>query len=620
MGRPPGRGAVAGPAVRHGCLGRTPSAGAVEALGRGVLAVAGGVLHQLDLLRHGAAGARFRLGADAHLPRHPAAIRAGLSRRAEAVPPRARTQQHLARRLHRHAARPQFGAGRDRHRDRGDRHGSLPLLATEGRGHEPWPGHARQRPRAAGLAGQRAVRGDRARGLRHAVRHASRLGDRAQPRPRASDGGGVAAEAGGDARPRTVAADATRRLGRHAAAPRRGRHRRLSGLGAAGRTGDADAAAPVPCRHRRGARRGPSAHRALALPALPRADRAAGAATGDGGRGDTRRHGRARRPLRARPAPGRRRAGHGPAGLSRRAVGGDRHADPRDAHAERDDRQPLAHAAEVARRLARRRRRPARRGAAPAPLRHRRRAGFGLGLQPRARRQRGTRGSRRPVVLGPGHAGAGRRIRAVAAADAALGGDCRSRGGLPHLGLGAAARRGRADGLHAHRPPQCALRMGVAVAAGPVRSGGLEPAEPRRGRQLARRHRAAAVAGQLAKFERRPSRRPARCRGGEAAGLALPRRRPPRRRASRCARHRAAARGAVGPRGARARRRRWRLLRAPAARCAAPAQRPRAGAGGGARRRGHARPALQPAAAGSGARAHEPRHQRRRPRPASGGV
>jgi hypothetical protein len=58
------------------------------------------------------------------------------------------------------------------------------------------------------------------------------------------------------------------------------RQRRLHPAGVAGRAGDVHPAAPVPCRRGRMPRRAPRPHRALAVPAVPRPDRAAGAAAG----------------------------------------------------------------------------------------------------------------------------------------------------------------------------------------------------------------------------------------------------------------------------------------------------------------------------------------------------
>src|SRR3546814_13293267 len=71
-----------------------------------------------------------------------------------------------------------------------------------------------------------------------------------------------------------------RRAAGSAAADLAADHRRLRSAGAARRAGDVHPAAPVPRRRGRVPRRGRRAHRALAVSAVPAADRAAGAAAG----------------------------------------------------------------------------------------------------------------------------------------------------------------------------------------------------------------------------------------------------------------------------------------------------------------------------------------------------
>jgi hypothetical protein len=129
-------------------------------------------------------------------------------------------------------------------------------------------------------------------------------------------------------------------------------------------------------------------HRALAVPAVPAADRVAGAAAGARRRCAAGRTGRALRPVRAGAAVVAIAHRAGAVRVPRRTQRGHRHGGGQHAHLEPDDRQPLAGPRPVARRVgARRRRRPARQRAVAAPARHRRDHAAGLGLQPLDRRQ-----------------------------------------------------------------------------------------------------------------------------------------------------------------------------------------------------------------------------------------
>ena len=180
-------------------------------------------------------------------------------------------------------------------------------------------------------------------------------------------------------------------------------------------------AAPVPCRRGRMSRRTPPAHRALAVPAVHAADRAAdpaaGARAGDALAG--RRSGVPSDLLRAGAAAFAGPRAVGVARLPRRPERRHRHGDPGHAGAQRDDRQPLAGAVAGARPVGvatRRGRRPARRGADAASRRHPRRGAAGVAVQPRDRRQRRAGRHRRGVVLGAGHARSRRGLRRLAAA------------------------------------------------------------------------------------------------------------------------------------------------------------------------------------------------------------
>ena len=203
---------------------------------------------------------------------------------------------------------------------------------------------AAARTRAFAVAGQCAVRRAGDGLVRDAVRHAARLAGRAQPRP-------------GAWRWRSSRCSSSARCWRSASSSGSARTCRSPAAGACRADGASGfpalillgalamltLAAPVPRRRGRVPRRATPAHRALAVPAVHAADRAADPAARARRRRAARAARRALRPVRAgacRLSQGARRPRAGR--LPRRTERGHRHGDPGHARAQRDDRQPLA--------------------------------------------------------------------------------------------------------------------------------------------------------------------------------------------------------------------------------------------------------------------------------------
>ena len=154
-------------------------------------AVAGDLLHVVDVLRLGRLGLAHRLRIPHHLYRpgaddRPVLAAAGAHRAAGQG-----AEHHLDRRLHRRALRQGPGGRRHRRADRDRRHHSLHRAAAQSgvvlaRNH-PRAHHADQRRHPAAARRHRAVRGAVDGDLRGAVRHPPYRRHRASGRPDAGD-------------------------------------------------------------------------------------------------------------------------------------------------------------------------------------------------------------------------------------------------------------------------------------------------------------------------------------------------------------------------------------------------------------------------------------------------
>ncbi|CAD5379949.1 hypothetical protein OF001_U90089 [Pseudomonas sp. OF001] len=653
-GRPP----LHGHPVRHRLLRRPPAdqRGDPPTPARlGLQSVAGGLLHQLDLLRRGRPGHRPAVVVRADLPRPAAAAAVHAADAGQDDPDQQAGEHHLDRRLHRRALRQVALAGDHRRPDLPGRRAALHRPAAQGHRPRRQPAHRRsaqrQRHRRPGHRADRLVG---AGAVHHPVRHAQPRRHRAPPRH--GDGGGlrVAGQAAGLPRRRRV---------RHLGAVRR--RRRPAGAGAGGpraggvlappggldRHGSADRggddgdhlpAAAVP-RHRggeyRAARPQPGA---LGISPVPGAGGAVRGA--DRPRRAAAAAGRVRaRLLRHQPAAGRAASEPRAAGLHRRRLGGHRHGDRGQRGAVDHDLQ--RHAAALA--AAPAQRRAAVRGVPPlaavgAAHRHHRPAAAGLRDLPddgaedqpgqhrpdRLRRRHPARpGDVRRAVLETGQQP--RRVRRPGGRRAAVVlHPAATAGGQRHgLVAGYAARpalagrqpAGPADGPGDPGHPAVAaqqlpgVRAGLAVLAHPRlrtlagqpfrRPGGLGAADPApaaggagpgpvdAGGTLRRRGARAAELHPL----RLPPGQGLQSQPDRQRRMDRPHRAPARR----CARRLLGARGGQGGH-----------------------RRPRdAGRGRGAhRRRGLRGPAVQPRPAAGRDREHLPGHQRGRPVAASGGL
>ena len=603
-------------AVRHRLLGRTARPPAPARMAGHLRAVAGRALHGMDLLRFGDTGPAIWLRPAADAGGHVT----GLAVRSAVPASAGRTGAPPQQRNHR---RPGGGAaGRRRrpgcgdHLRRSGRHRAVHRTAAEG-SHTSAGAAVRQRnrPAAARAGSVHPVRG-RDGGVHHPVWRAPCLRCRAQPRHRAGAGVRVAGQAVRAVRCRRLRAASTvpRRQCRHRH-PRRRDRQHAAGTGLPGddrprRDGRVHPATPVPRRCGGTARSVRPEDCALAVSALPAADRRARAAACTGRLAGVRRQ-RAARPVRGRPADCRRASVDGAAGLHRRPERGHRHDDPVLADAVDHDRQPLDGRARGTRRRwsARRRRRHVRSAAARAvlpPHRHRRGVRDGLALQP-----------------GDGwHRGAG-RLRADLVQRAGAAGTCR-----PAFGLSPAHRAardpGRADRRHAGLGDAgdaadggggtaVALRSDVGHAGGPapVHRRGAQPTGERGG----------AGRGVQSGTRAHPHRRRRHPHGRAAPdGGALP-----SARAGAIAVLRHAARGTAGRNDGHPHRTRTdgrgRRRDGPTAGGIRAARRlPAAGSDAARRGRRSADTALQPAGDGSRAGEHEPGHQRGRCATAAGGL
>ena len=190
------------PAVPRGELrgSRPPSRPRGTRAAADLSAVAGDLLHLLDVLRLGRLGVAQRLRVPHHLYRpgdHDRAVRAADRARGAA---RQGPEHHVDRRLHRGALRQEPGGRRDRRADRDHRHRSLHRAAAQGgvvlarNHHRPCGAGRRARTPAARRHG--AVRRDVDGGVRRPVRYPAYRRDRAPGRPDARHRGRVHRQAG----------------------------------------------------------------------------------------------------------------------------------------------------------------------------------------------------------------------------------------------------------------------------------------------------------------------------------------------------------------------------------------------------------------------------------------
>ncbi len=503
--RPLGR-----PAVRRSDLRRTSPAGVRAALVDGLCAVAGGLLHLVDLLRHGHAGDAPWLVGAADIRRYHPAVPVRLALAGASGRGGAGAQQHVDRRSAGLALRQERRHRRARHRHRTGRAGPVHRAAAEGGGAKFRSARRRTvRRRARRLARHCRTRGAADGAVRDAVRYPPHRRQCAWRR--AGDGLRVADQVDRAARGRRLRRVRVARwlrrpaAGRQSAAGADAAGQQLPDAGAARRAGDVLVAAPVPSGGGRVPRSGRRAPRALAVSALPAADQRVPAAVGLVGTAVAGRDFDSQRPVCARPAAalGRRAAGH--PRVPRRHQCRHRHGGDGDADAGHHGRQPLADAVAAAARG----RRPAQPRVVAAPRRHHRRAGRGLPVFAADRRQRGAGGCRCDRVCGARATGACGAGRAVLARRQPPRRARRIGGWFVDLGLHAAG----ADAGARRRPVRVAAgraaRAGFPRAACAVRYRRPRCIDPRRGLEPGRQHRGAAV-GVAQRRPRRAQRRRAR--------------------------------------------------------------------------------------------------------------